>query len=197
MQTETSNLAGKLQGESPERRARVKEQFVARLRGELDGLVALLRDKEEEFTKSPRINPDSAEYSAVEILEFARYSAAADFFVRHIATRSTAFSVTSDEMRPHFPYFPFAVATIAIGAPAVLALTGEMMTAEPTTTRFQLSCLALREILGEELALLVVANAVNKDPQYRENQREEQAAKYVKMRPGMWQATHCSDFALR
>jgi hypothetical protein len=197
MPAENGNLAEKLQAEPAERRVRVKEQFVARLRGELDGLLTLLRAKDEQFTATQRIDPTSGEYQAVEILQVARFSPAADLFVRHIATRSTAFSVVSDEVRSEFPYFPFAVAVAEIGSPAVLALTGEILTADPTTTRFQLSCLVLRQILGEELALLHIGHSVHKDPQYSESQRQEQATRFIKMRTSDWEAAFCSDFALR
>src|SRR5262249_16625937 len=150
MQTDRESLANRLQNKSPEHASQVKEGFIASLHSELDGLLTLLEDKDAEFERTKRIDPASGAYHAVAILQFVRYGPAADLCVRRIDTRSTAFPVVSDEAQVHFPFFPFAVTASALGVPVLSGLSREILTASPDTTRFQLTCLVLKEILGEE-----------------------------------------------
>src|SRR5262245_34311492 len=128
-------LKDRLPSATPEERARLKEQFVASLRGELDGLLGLLRGNEQ-LARAKRIDPTSAEYHAAEVLQFARYSPAAELFVRLLDTRRTDYPVESDESQVEYRYFPFAAAAVAVGTPAVAALTREVGTADVGTTRF-------------------------------------------------------------
>jgi hypothetical protein len=193
MAKDNGNLADKLRGEPSPQTVQVTEQFVARLRGELDGLVRFLQEQEKQLG-SKRIDPAGGAYQAVAVLQFARYSPAADLCIRYLDTRSTSFPAVSDEAQVHFPFFPFAVAAAAVGMPAVAGLTAEIMTADPTATRFQLSCLALKAILGEELALLQVTNEVKKAPQSHQGQRLEQATRFIRMPVDDWEATFCSDY---
>jgi hypothetical protein len=185
-----------LQSATPDERARVKEQFIAGLRDELDGLLNFLRGKDEQLARKKRIDPSSAEFHAVEILQFARYSPAADLFVRQLDTRRTDFPVVSDEFQAFFRFFPFAVAASAVGMPAVPALTKELGVADVATTQFQLSCLVLKEILGEELALAQLAIAAKTDAGIRDAQRQEQASQFIQMKTADWEATLCSDYAI-
>src|SRR5262245_56440005 len=104
MPMDDSPLADKLQRLSPKERAQVKEEFVARLQGEMDELLGLLWDRDEPLESTKRIDPASAEYHAVEMLQAARYSSAADLFVRHLDARSTAFPTVSDEAQVHFQF---------------------------------------------------------------------------------------------
>jgi hypothetical protein len=179
-----------LQAASQEHAAKAKELILERLRSDLDGLLTFLWDKAEQLEATKRIDPASVEFHAIEILQFARYSAAADVCVRHLDTRSTAFPAVSDEAQVHVRFFPFAVAAAAIGTPALSALTTEILTADPSTTRFQLSCLVVKAFLGEDLALLYVANAAKNDPH-----RLEQASRFVRMPSDDWEATFCSDYS--
>ena len=181
---------------APAERARVKEQFIAGLRDELEGLLGLLRAKDEQLAGKKRIDPTSAECHAVEILQFARYSPATELFVRQLDTRRMDFPVVSDEFQAFFRFFPFAVAASAVGMPAVPALTKELGVADVTTTRFQLSCLVLKEILGEELALAQLAIAAKKDAGLRDGPRQEQASQFMQMKTADWEATLCSDYAI-
>ena len=185
-----------LQSAAPAERARAKEQFVAGLRDELEGLMGLLRGKDEQLAGKKRIDPTSAEFQAVEILQFARYSPAADLLVRQLDTRRTDFPVVSDEFQAFFRFFPFAVAASAVGMPAVPGLTKELGVADVATTRFQLSCLVLKEILGEELALAQLAIAAKNDARLRDAQRQEQASQFIEMKTAEWEATLCSDYTL-
>ena len=136
MRTDNSPLADRLQTAAPEDRARLKDQFVAGLRDELDALVGVLRGKDDQLAGTRRIDPASGEYHAVEVLQFARYAPAADLFVRHLDARSTAFPTMSDEAQVDFRFFPFALAASAVGTPAVAALTGAIGTADVGTTRY-------------------------------------------------------------
>jgi hypothetical protein len=103
----------------------------------------------------------------------------------------------SDEAQVHFPFFPLAVAAAALGMPAVSFLTVEILTADPGTTRFQLSCLVLKEILGEELALVHVAQVATKDARLGDGPRREQVSRFVRLPVNDWQATFCSDFSAK
>ncbi len=183
-------LKDRLPSAAPDERARLTEQFVAGLRGELDGLLGLLRGNEQ-LAKTKRIDPTSAEYHAAEVLRFARYGPAAEVFVRLLDARRTDYPVESDESQADYRYFPFAAAAAAVGTPAVPALTREVGAADAGTTRFQLSCLVLREIFWEELALAQIAGAAGADAR-----RKEQAARFVRLRPENWDATLCSDYTV-
>jgi hypothetical protein len=183
-------LKDQLPGAAPAERARLKEQFVAGLRGELDGLLGLIRGNEQ-LARAKRIDPTGAEFHAADVLRFARYGPAAELFVRLLDTRRTDYPRESDETQADYRYFPFAAAAAAVGTPAVAALTGEVGTADVGTTRFQLSCLVLKEILGEELALAQLAGAAGTD-----GTREEQASHFVRLAPEAWEATMCSDYSV-
>jgi hypothetical protein len=174
---------------NPATSSQAKEQFLTHLRTDLDGLVALLTNQREELEKTKRIDPTSPAYHAIEIVQFTRYRPAAELCTHLIDTRSTAFPVVSDEKQAHFPFFPFAAAAAAIGTPAVPGLTTNVMNSEPATTRFQLSCLALKEILGNELTLQHLANA--------ETKHLEQATGILQMNTNAWEANFCSDYAIR
>jgi hypothetical protein len=180
---------------NPANSAQAKEHFLANLRAQLDGLVTLLTSQSKELEKSKRIDPTSPAYHAVEIVQFARYIPAAELCVQLIDTRSTAFPVVSDEKQAHFPFFPFAVAAAAIGTPAVPGVTANILTAEPATTRFQLSCLVLKEILGQELAEQHLANVAKNDT--RASQHLQQATRLLQTSTNAWEATFCSDYAIR
>jgi hypothetical protein len=195
MDRDNGHLAEKLQRLPPNERAQAKEQFISRWRDELDELLRLLWSKDEDLARTKRIDPTSAEYHTIEILQLARYSSAADFFVRHIDVRSTAFPIISDEAQVHFQFFPFAVAVTAIGMPAVSALSTHLLEAEPGTTRFQLSCLVLKQILGEELAPYSLANLTKKDPELLSDEKKRQASRFLQMRVEDWEATFCSDYS--
>jgi hypothetical protein len=195
MQANNANLAARLQAASAEQRTKLKDDFIVQMRGELDRLVTLLSAKE--FEKANRIDPASAEYHAVEILQFARYPDAAQLFVEHLDTRSTAFPTVSDERQAHFPFFPFAVGAAAIGVPALSALTAGIVGTDGKSTRFQLCCLVVKEILGEELALSYVADLAKNNPPLRDNQRMEEASRLIRTRTNTWNAIYCSDYAAR
>jgi len=172
-----------------------KEEYIERVRGELDSLVAYLLDVEKELERQKRLDPASAALYAIEILQFARYVPVMELFVRQLDMRRSDFPIVSDEKPAHFPFFPFAVALAAIGTTAVPALTTGILSLDPTTTRFQLSCLVLREILGEELALHHLTNAAKDDGQARDAQWSEEVARLVRMNPNAWVAMYCSDYS--
>jgi hypothetical protein len=180
---------------NPANSAQAKEQFVNDLRAQLDGLVTLLMKEREELEKTKRVDPATPVHHAIEIVQFARYSPAAELCVQLIDTRSTAFPVVSDEKRAHFPFFSFAVAVAAIGTPAVAGLTTNVLLADTATTRFHLSCLALKEILGEELARQHLAIAGKGDA--RASHYLEQAARLMRMNTNSWEASFCSDYKVR
>jgi hypothetical protein len=195
MHTDSADLAAKLQVPAVDDRASARDRYLARLRGELEGLLAYLRDQEEKLG-TKRIDPASGAYHAIEILGAARYAPAASFLMTHLDVRSTAFSVVSDEFRAHFPFFPCAVAVSAIGTPAAItALRDEIARADATTTRFQLGCLVLKNVVGVDLALLLIAHLAKQDPQFR--QKQEHANRLVQMNVDEWEATFCSDFTVR
>jgi hypothetical protein len=181
---------------APAERARVKEQFVADLDRDLSGLLQLLRAKEEQLARGKRIDPAASEYCALEIIQFTRFHPAADLIVRLLDTRRTDFPIVSDESQTHFKFFPFAVAAVGIGVPSIPDLTRELGAAEVDTTRFQLSCLVLREILGEELALAQLAIAARADARLRDGQRQGQAALWFKKKPTEWKASLCADYTI-
>lgn len=198
MATEANTLANKLQAAGPEQRAQVKEAYLAALREDLDSLVSLLEAKSPQFDERPRIDPASAEYQAVEILSFVRYTAAGGLFARYLHVRSSDFSVVADETHSHYQAFPFALALAATGTQAGLSiLTEEISAADPKSTRFQLSCLVLKQILDEPLAIVVVEDLNRNDANFQNDGRYEQALRFVKMRPEEWKASFCSDFAAR
>ena len=82
MRTDNASIVDQFQDGSPQDRADAKGQLLAHLRGELDGLLGLVEGKAERLGASKRIDPDSAEQHAVEVLTFARYVRAAELAVQ-------------------------------------------------------------------------------------------------------------------
>lgn len=170
--------------------AQATEPFLARLKADLDGLLALVGDKGEEYRRTKRLDPDGAECQALAVLTFARWRDAADLCADLIDVRRTDFTTVSDEAQGHFVYFPFAVAAAAIGTTTTVAVLSETVrTADPTTTRFQLSCLVLRQILGEYLVLASLGEI--------DAERQEQVSAIVQTPLARWRANRCSDYTIR
>jgi hypothetical protein len=190
MRTDHQRLADQLRATAADGRPQLAEQFVVRLGDELDALLGLLGEWDTQAAGVKRIDPAGGEYHAVGVLAFARYQPAAELFVRRIDTRSTAFPTESDEYQSDYPFFPFAAATAAVGAPALPRLAEVIATAEVGSTRFDLSCLVLREILGEELANALVGESA-------EPPRKERAARLFRLAVGKWEASSCTDYAIR
>lgn len=185
MHTDSSLLATRLS-------AATADQFVARLTAELDALLRLLQEQCDRLAEKKRIDPAGGEAHAVAVLRFARYAPAAGLFVQLIDVRQTDFPTVSDEWQAHYRFFPFAVAAAAVGNPAVPALIATVADADVGSTRFALACLVLKEIFGEEFALQLVATAAGADVG-----RREEAAKVVRTPADRWEATSCTDYAIR
>lgn len=191
---QVQSLAQQLKAASAKQRIKVKDKFIKDMDKQSECLLDFLHSAAKSWRSTENIDGSSAEHFAIEILGYLRYEKALSFFIRHLSVRDPAGFLVSNEFTPHWLHFPCAVALSRLGTVALPSLVEQIRYSDPSTIRFQLSCLVLQKILGMNLASSYIEKIAAKDSAL--SAKLKAASRFIAMRMMDWDAERCADFRL-
>jgi hypothetical protein len=189
--TSDATLLPRLLAASEGEREKIAKQYAQGVAADTGEVIAWLK-RDPEFLKR-KVGKQSVEMNAIRLLGDLRREEATGLLFDAIEVYDDSFPIASDEWTAQFPLFPCAIALTKIGAPAIPHLLKAIQEGDETTLRFQLSCLVLRSVLGEQVALAAVKTLEDQGA-FRNSAKEAAAIKLVKSNPNQWSALNCKDF---
>lgn len=191
------DVVNSLLNSSSSERIAARDALLAKHRTRMENLVNLLTSSSQKWRDKQRIEVNSPEFLAINIVGKMKYENAIPFLVHNITLRDTQFSLVSNQKNVHLNHFPCAIALSRIGVPAVEPLLKEIAAInDPSSTRFQLCCLALQLAIGKNLAEHALSDMATDGGGGLNVNAGIQAKKYVSMDTDRWEAHRCADFTI-